>query len=100
MSFQHISIDEAKALIDSEEVTLVDVRDQAAHTSANIPDSVNISDANVEEFVASADKSKPMIVYCYGGNMSQGAADYFFNQGYLQVYSMDGGFEAWRQKYS
>ena len=99
MTFQHISIEEAKVLIDSEEVTLVDVRDASAHGSAHIPKSVNISDANVEEFVASADKSKPMIVYCYGGNMSQGAADYFFNQGYETVYSMDGGFEAWRQKY-
>ncbi|MDE0931482.1 MAG: rhodanese-like domain-containing protein, partial [Halioglobus sp.] len=46
-----------------------------------------------------ADRDQPLLIYCYHGNSSQGAADYFFNQGFEDVYSMDGGYEAWRLKY-
>ncbi len=53
----------------------------------------------MERFLSTADKDKPLIVYCYHGNSSQGAANYFFDQGYKEVYSMDGGYEAWRLKY-
>jgi len=44
-------------------------------------------------------KNIPLIVYCYHGNSSKSAAHYFCENGFTQVYSMDGGFEAWRLKY-
>ena len=99
MSFKCISIDEAKALIDSTEVTLADVRDSNSFLQSNIPNSVHISQETAEQFISSASKDKPLIVYCYHGNSSKGAAEYFINQGFTQVYSMDGGFEDWRIKY-
>ncbi|MCV6069119.1 sulfurtransferase, partial [Escherichia coli] len=33
----------------------------------------------------------------YHGISSQGAAQYLVNQGFEQVYSVDGGFEAWQR---
>ena len=98
MSYKCISIDEAKALIEKGGANIADVRDPASHQSANIENSINIQQENIEEFISTTDKDKPLIIYCYHGNSSQGAADYFFNQGYTEVYSMDGGFEAWRAK--
>ena len=59
---------------------------------------LNIQQDNIEEFLSSADREKPLIVYCYHGNASQGAADYFSEQGFVEVYSMDGGYEAWRTR--
>jgi thiosulfate sulfurtransferase len=53
----------------------------------------------MDEFLAVADKAKPLIVYCYHGNSSQGAANYFDGLGFKEVYSVDGGYEAWRSKY-
>lgn len=99
MPYKCISIDEAKALIDNGVVTIADVRDPASHESASIANSVNIKQDSVEEFLANADKGQPLIVYCYHGHSSQGAADYFSEQGFGEVYSIDGGFEAWRTKY-
>ena len=52
-----------------------------------------------DEFLATADREKPLIVYCYHGHSSQGAADYFSEQGFAEVYSIDGGFVAWSSKY-
>ena len=99
MSYKCISIDEAKVLIDKGGVTIADVRDAGSHVSGNIENSVNIQQDTIEEFLSTADKDKPLIIYCYHGNSSQGAADYFFEQGYTEVYSMDGGYESWRLKF-
>lgn len=99
MSFKRISIEEAKALIDQGDVAIADVRDAGAHQASHIANAVNIQQDNVQAFLEANDKDKPLIVYCYHGHSSQGAAGYFAEQGYTQVYSIDGGYEAWRQKY-
>lgn len=99
MSYKCISIDEAKALIDKGEAAIADVRDAGAHQAGNIANSVNIQQDNLDEFLAANDKGKPLLVYCYHGHSSQGAAGYFVEQGYTEVYSIDGGYEAWRLKY-
>jgi thiosulfate sulfurtransferase len=38
-------------------------------------------------------------VCCYHGNSSQGAAQYFAEQGFTQAYSLDGGYEMWKVLY-
>ena len=82
MPYQRISVEEAESLIEKNEVTLIDIRDNE----------------NVEDVLSSADKNKPLIIYCYHGNSSQGAADYFYNMGFKQSFSVDGGFEEWKLK--
>jgi thiosulfate sulfurtransferase len=99
MTFKCISIDEAKALIDKGSITIADVRDADTYLASNIENAINIQQESMDTFLAAADRDQPLLVYCYHGNSSQGAADYFFNQGFEDVYSMDGGYEAWRLKY-
>src|SRR5690606_30469974 len=48
------------------------------------------------DFIAQADFDQPLIVACYHGISSQGAAAYLAHQGFSQVYSLNGGFEGWR----
>ncbi|MDG2046061.1 MAG: thiosulfate sulfurtransferase GlpE [Halioglobus sp.] len=99
MTFHCISIDEAKALLDKGGITIADVRDIDAFLAGNIENAIHIQQDSIEGFLAASDKNKPLLVYCYHGHSSQSAADYFVNQGYEEVYSMDGGYEAWRLKY-
>ncbi|PCK08098.1 MAG: thiosulfate sulfurtransferase GlpE [Alteromonadaceae bacterium] len=96
MSYKCISVNEAKALLENSSVILVDVRDAESYAQANIPNAINVLQETVDEFLSQTDKETPLIVYCYHGNSSKGAADYFFSQGHKEVYSLDGGFEAWR----
>lgn len=99
MTFQTIDIDQGKKLIDEANVTIVDIRDSASFNDAYIDNARHIHNENVEEFLESADKSKPLLVYCYHGHSSLGAAEYFVNAGFLEVYSLNGGFEHWKCKY-
>jgi thiosulfate sulfurtransferase len=99
MSYKRISIDEARALMDSGQATIGDVRDADAYRAGRIANAVHVQHETMEEFLAMADKSRPLILYCYHGNSSQGAANYFNELGFKEVYSVDGGYEAWRLKY-
>lgn len=99
MAYKRISIDEAKALVDAGGVTIGDVRDADSFGAARIENAINVAHETMDEFLAAADKNKPLLLYCYHGNSSQGAANYFSELGFVEIYSMDGGFEAWRQKY-
>ena len=99
MPYNRISIDEAKALMEAGGATVGDVRAADAFSAGSIANAIHIQQETLDDFVASADKNKPLILYCYHGNSSQGAANYFAEQGFEEVYSVDGGYEAWRQKY-
>ena len=45
-----------------------------------------------------ADRSAPLLVYCYHGNNSVGAAEYFVNNGFTSVFSLDGGYAEYSQQ--
>jgi thiosulfate sulfurtransferase len=99
MTFQTVDIDQGKQLIDENDVIIVDIRDSMAYGSAHIQNAQHINDSNVEGFVEAANKSQPLLVYCYHGHTSRVAAEYFVKSGFSDVYSLDGGFESWRCKY-
>lgn len=94
-----IDIHDAKTKIEDGDINIVDIRDPASYTLGHIEDAVHLSDTNVQEFIEKTNKELPLIVYCYHGNSSQGAAAYFQEQGFSEVYSMAGGFEAWKYNY-
>jgi thiosulfate sulfurtransferase len=94
-----IDIQKAKELLDNDEATFIDLRDPNAHAQASIPGAQHIGDHNIEDFVKSADHERPVVVYCYHGNMSKGGTAYLLNNGFTQVWSMAGGFEQWRGVY-
>jgi thiosulfate sulfurtransferase len=96
MAFKPISINQAEELIRSGKATLLDIRDPASYAAGHIADAIHVSNDNVADIVTAADKQAPLIIYCYHGNSSQGAADYFSGLGFEQCYSVDGGYEAWK----
>ncbi len=95
-TYEPISVAAAKALIESRPVQLVDIRDVRAFTEAHIEASINIDNDSLGPFLAQADPQAPLIVCCYHGISSRNAAQFFADQGFSEVYSLEGGFEAWR----
>lgn len=99
MSFKRIDVDTARALLaeaPGNGLQIVDVRDEGSYAAAHIAGALHLDNTTLAEFLESADADKPLLVYCYHGNMSQGAAAYFAEKGFTEAYSLDGGFEAWR----
>ena len=98
MSFTRIDIEQAKALIEERQAKVVDVRDRASFESGHIADAIHLDNETVSAFVSETDHSVPIIVCCYHGNMSQGAAGFFAEQGFKESYSLDGGYALWQQE--
>lgn len=95
MAFECINAEQAMSLIQEENAVVVDIRDQQSFSAGHIDGAIHLDNSNVENFIEQANPALPLIVCCYHGNMSKGAADYFGRQGFLRSYSLDGGFTAW-----
>lgn len=95
MAFKRIGVEEAQELIADKQAIVIDIRDQQSFQNGHIENATFIHDGNIAEFLAESDFERPLIVCCYHGNMSQGAADYFNQQGFDESYSLDGGYAAW-----
>lgn len=96
-TFKHISVEEAKQLMATKDVGIVDIRDAQSFSQGHIPHAKLVSDENIEIFLQESDKQKPLVCYCYHGISSQSAASFFVSQGFKEVYSIDGGFEQWKK---
>ncbi|MCH8313049.1 MAG: thiosulfate sulfurtransferase GlpE [Nitrospinae bacterium] len=97
--FQEIGIHKVQEMLEQKNVNIVDIRDSGSYSGGHIPTATSVNDGNVQEFTENTDKDKPLVVCCYHGISSQGAAAYFAEQGFKEVYSMTGGFEAWQSAY-
>ncbi len=95
-TFQTISVSDARALLAEPRAQLIDIRDEYAFSEGHIERAQRIDNSNVNDFIAACDKTAPLIVCCYHGISSQSAAQFFIQQGFAEVYSLSGGFEAWR----
>jgi rhodanese-related sulfurtransferase len=78
---------------------LIDVREdnewQAAHASGAQHLGKGIIERDIETSVP--DKSTEVILYCGGGYRSALAADALQRMGYTNVFSLAGGWKAWRE---
>ena len=86
--------------IELSEVNVLDIRDSNSYSGSHIPGAIQLRDKQeADHFMTTSDKEKPLIIYCYHGISSQGAASYFFQKGFKEVYSMIGGFESYQLNY-
>ena len=78
---------------------LIDVREDkewdAAHASGAIHLGKGIIERDIETTVP--DKSTELILYCGGGYRSALAGDVLQTMGYTNIFSMAGGWKAWRE---
>jgi rhodanese-related sulfurtransferase len=78
---------------------LIDVREdnewEAAHAAGAEHLGKGIIERDIETSVP--DKSTELILYCGGGYRSALAADVLQRMGYTNVWSMAGGWKAWRE---
>jgi len=97
---REVGVAETKArIIQNSAARLIDVREdtewQAAHAAGAVHLGKGIIERDIEEKVP--DKSTELILYCGGGYRSALAADVLQRMGYSNVFSMAGGWKAWKE---
>jgi molybdopterin/thiamine biosynthesis adenylyltransferase/rhodanese-related sulfurtransferase len=82
-----------------QDTLFVDVREQDEWEEGHIPGAVHIPRGFLESRIesAAADRSRPILVYCAGGNRSAFAAKTLEELGYENVTSLAGGYTDWKR---
>lgn len=95
-TYKKISVEEAKEIIDSEDVIILDVRTPEEYNSGHIENSVLLPVTEIPEKAVEflPDKEAKILVYCRSGNRSETAAKDLINMGYTNVYDF-GGINSW-----
>jgi len=91
---------QARALLDSAEPpVLVDVREQDEWDEGHIPGAVHVPRGYLESRIeqAAPDRTRPVVLYCAGGNRSAFAAKTLEELGYENVVSLAGGYTDWKR---
>ena len=94
-TYKNISIDDAKQLMAEKGVILADIRDAGSYEASHIKGAIHLTNDNIQDFIRDEDLDTPLIVYCYHGHSSQPAAQFLYQQGFEEVYSLIGGYTAW-----
>jgi len=94
MGIPEISIAEAVVLLG--DAVFVDIRDPNSFGAGHIPGAIAATQENIDALLENTPKSQEIVIYCYHGNSSRGATQWFQQRGFEAVRSMSGGFEDWR----
>lgn len=97
-SYQTISVDKAKEMIDqnSDEIVL-DVRSLEEYNEGHLPNSINMTNEQIKvrfEKEITDDKDRIIIVYCKSGVRAKTASQTLVDLGYKNVYTF-GGITSW-----
>jgi rhodanese-related sulfurtransferase len=94
----------ATQLMNAEDALLIDIRETAELSKGSVPLAEHIPmstiDGQIEPIIKRASagkKSRPVILMCASGWRSAQVGKRFRKAGLDQVYSLDGGFDAWKQ---
>ena len=98
---REVTVDETRQRLEQNtSAKLIDVREdnewEAAHAAGAMHLGKGIIERDIETTVP--DKDTEMILYCGGGYRSALVADTLQKMGYTNVYSMAGGWKAWKEK--
>ena len=97
---REVSVEETQSRMkENAGAKLIDVREdnewEAAHAAGAIHLGKGIIERDIETTVP--DKHAELILYCGGGYRSALAADVLQQMGYTNVFSMAGGWKAWKE---
>ena len=96
-SYQQITQEAAKEMMDTQEVLILDVREQHEYDSGHIPGAVLLPVGTITKDTASAvidDLDTVVLVYCRSGNRSKTASQALADFGYTNIYEF-GGINTW-----
>ena len=90
---------EAKELMDRrKDLQLIDVRSPSEFAQGSLEGSANIPFINIMEGRHTLVKDKPILIVCTIGGRSYAAEQILLEQGYREVYNLDGGLANWQKE--
>ena len=96
-AYQQITQEATKEMMDTQEVIILEVREQGEYDSGHIPGAVLLPVGTIDETTAAEvipEKDSTVLVYCRSGNRSKTASSTLAELGYTNIYEF-GGINTW-----
>ncbi len=99
----------ADEISQEQDIIIIDVRESAEYSQGHLPDAINFPrgvlevklhthpDFKDEESPLDEMNKKSIYLYCQSGGRSALATESLLRMGFNHVYSMAGGFDAWKK---
>ena len=91
---EKITPEQAKQMMDQEEVIIVDVRSEEEYAQGHILHSLNVPLDQITDMKNYANVDDTLLVYCRSGNRSAQASEQLIKNGFIHVYDF-GGIMEW-----
>lgn len=94
-----VSVEEAAALMNLNDVKVIDVRSEIQYSSKHINKAINIEVENddLNGVLDKMDKNEPLLIYCNKGGQSERCAKVLQEKGFKLIYDLDGGIAKWEE---
>ena len=94
--FERITAEELKALLDKDQVIIIDVRSPQQYVAMHLPDALHIPVASIEGEIQYFDKGKMVVTYCTcPAEESSGQAAMILQHNGVKAAALKGGLDAW-----
>lgn len=96
-SVKSMDVPQAKEMISKGDVVIIDIRASEAYHAGHVNGAVFVDRNDCDEFIEQTECSEKILCYCYKGVGSKSFCQKLKQLGFKNVYSLEGGFEAWKK---
>ena len=93
--FSRMTVAEAKAKVDGEDVQIIDVRTPGEYAGGHVAGALNIPHMSIVARKAELAADKELVFICQMGSRSALACEFAAAVGFRELYNVEGGTEAW-----
>nr|WP_281033913.1 rhodanese-like domain-containing protein [Methanohalophilus mahii] len=94
--YTDVGVNQAKQMLDTEDLFLLDVRTQSEFDEGHIKYANLIGVTLLPSRLDEVPNKETVLVYCKSGTRSASASSTLIGAGYIDVYNMEGGINAWK----
>lgn len=95
-TYQNISISNAYWILENKSCIVVDIRDELSYHQGHLPRAVRFNNKLLHQIRRLEQQHSPILLYCHQGISSREVAQIFCDIGCTNVYSLEGGYNAWQ----
>lgn len=96
---QRICVDQIQDFSTLPKGILIDLRNKADYEKGHIDRAVHADGRSLENLIMQLPKDTPLLFYCYHGQASLIQGKMFVDFGFLEIYSLNGGYHGWSSVY-
>lgn len=85
-SYKLVTFDNAREMIENNQVILIDVRSKCEYDLMHIKNAINIPVEQIEQKIFPIEQNKPLMIYCSSGSRSKTAIMILNKLGYNNIY--------------